>query len=157
MKTSSLRKRNAYLVIGGFGLFFTAGYLGMSFQLPFGQIHQPGAAVFPIIVGVTLMLASLITMWEGWQMDKAERVDLPAGKDRKRLVSLIVLLVGYFIAMPYLGQFISSTLFCIFLMRVMSELSWQRIVAYSMLMSIVIYFVFMFLLKVPMPCGILFF
>ena len=66
MKTTFLQKRNAYLVMGGIGLVLAAGYLGMSFQLPFGQIDQPGAALFPVIVGVILMLDSLTTMWEGW-------------------------------------------------------------------------------------------
>ncbi len=155
MKTTSLQKRNAYLVMGGIGLFFAAGYLAMSFQLPFGQMDKPGAGVFPVIVGIILMLASLTTMWEGLQLDKAEQVDLPAGADRKRLLSLIGLLFGYFLALPWMGQIISSTLFCILLIRVLSDLSWLRIVEYSLAMSIALYVVFVFLLKVPMPRGML--
>ncbi len=38
-------KRNAYLVMGGTGLFFSVGYLGRSFQLPFGKLDQPGAGL----------------------------------------------------------------------------------------------------------------
>ena len=155
MKTTAWQKRNAYLVMGGLGLFFAAGYLGMSFQLPFGRLDQPGAGVFPVIVGVMLLLASLTTMWEGWQLDKAEPIDLPAGADRKRLLSLIGLLFGYFLALPWLGQIISSTVFCILLMRVLSDLRWPRIVAYSLVMSIALYVVFVFLLKVPLPRGTL--
>ena len=155
MKTTSFQKRNGYLVMGGIGLFFAAGYLGMSFQLPFGQLAQPGAGVFPVIVGVMLMLASLTTMWEGWQLDKAEQVDLPAGADRKRLLNLISLLFGYFLALPWLGQNISSALFCALLMRVLSDLGWPRIVAYSLVMSIALYVGFVVLLKVPMPRGML--
>ena len=155
MKTTSLQKRNAYFVIGGIGLVLAAGYLWMSFQLPFGQMDQPGAGVFPVIVGVTLTLASLITMWEGWQLDKTVRLNLPVGADRRRLFSLIGLLVGYFLALPWLGQMISSALFCALLMRVLSDLGWPRIVAYSLVMSIALYVVFVFLLKVPLPRGTL--
>ena len=155
MKKPSFQKRNGYLVMGGIGLFFAAGYLGMSFQLPFGKIDRPGAGLFPVIVGVMLMLASLTTMWEGWQLDKAEQVDLPAGAARKRLLSLISLLFGYFLALPWLGQIISSTLFCALLLRVLSHLRWPRIVAYSLAMSIALYVVFVSLLKVPMPRGML--
>lgn len=155
MKTTSLQKHKAYLWTGGIGLFFAAGYLGMSFQLPFGRLDQPGAGVFPVIVGVMLMLASLAAMWEGWQMDKAEHIDLPAGADRKRLLSLIGLLFGYFVALPWLEQIISSTLFCILLMRVLSDLSWSRIVAYSLVISTALYVVFVLLLKVPLPRGML--
>jgi putative tricarboxylic transport membrane protein len=154
--TSSLQKRKGYLVIGGIGLFFAAGYLGLSFQLPFGQLEQPGAAVFPLIAGVLLLLGSLATMWEGWKMEKAEQVDFPAGADLKRLLSLIGLLLGYFLALPWLGQLIGSMLFCVLLMRVLSGLAWPRIVLYSAVMTGALYAVFIYLLKVPMPRGALF-
>ncbi|MBI4292352.1 MAG: tripartite tricarboxylate transporter TctB family protein [Betaproteobacteria bacterium] len=151
MTTTSLQKRNAYLVIGASGLLLAAGYLGMSFQLPFGQLDQPGAAVFPIIVGATLIVASLMTLWEGWQMDRAEQVEFPAGTDRKRLFGLLALLLAYFLALPWVGQFIGSTLFCILLMRVLSDLGWARIVAYSLALAIALHVAFVILLKVPMP------
>lgn len=154
--TSSLQKRKGYLVIGGIGLFFAAGYLGMSFQLPFGQLEQPGAAVFPLIAGVLLLLGSLATMWEGWKMEQAEQVDFPAGADLKRLLSLIGLLLGYFLALPWLGQLVCSMLFCVLLMRVLSSLAWSRIVLYSTVMTGALYAVFIYLLKVPMPRGALF-
>ena len=151
MKATSLQKRNAYLAIGASGLLLAAGYLGMSFQLPFGQLDQPGAAVFPIIVGATLIVASLATLWEGSQMDRAEQVAFPAGEDRRRLLALLGLLLGYFLALPWVGQFIGSTLFCIFLMRVLSDLGWVRIVAYSLALAAALHVAFVVLLKVPMP------
>jgi putative tricarboxylic transport membrane protein len=155
MKRTYFQKRNGYLVMGGVGLFFAVGYMGMSFQFPFGQLDQPGAGVFPVVAGALLMLASLATMWEGWKLDKAEQVDLPSGADSKRLLSVIGLLFGYFLALPWLGRIISGTLFCILLMRVLCDLSWPRVVAYSLVMSIMLYVVFASLLKVPMPRGML--
>lgn len=157
MKTTSLGKRNAYLVIGGSGLLLAAGYLGMSFQLPLGQLDQPGAAVFPIVVGATLIVASLTTLWEGWQMDRATQVEFPAGVDRKRLLGLLGLLLGYFLALPWVGQFIGSTLFCILLMRVLSDLGWTRIVAYSLVLAIALQVAFVIVLKVPLPRSPLYF
>ena len=151
MKSASLQKRNAYLVIGGGGLLLAAGYLGMAFQLPLGRLDQPGAAVFPIIVGATLIVASLATMWEGWKIDRAERAEFPAGADRKRLLGLLGLLLSYFLVLPWVGQFIGSTLFCILLMRLLSDLGWARIVAYSLALAIALHVAFVILLKVPMP------
>jgi putative tricarboxylic transport membrane protein len=155
MKTSSFQKRNGYFVLGGIGLFFSAGYLGMSFRLPFGQLDQPGAGVFPVIVGIMLMLASLTTMWERWRLDRAEQVEIPVSVARKRLLSLISLLFGYCLALPWLGQIISSILFCVLLVRMLSDLEWPRIVAYSLGISIALYVVFVSLLKVPLPRGVL--
>jgi putative tricarboxylic transport membrane protein len=157
MNTTSFRKRKGYLAMGSGGVFIAAVYLGISFRLPFGQMDQPGAAVFPVAVGAILLLASLTTLWEGLRMDRGEQVSLPAGEDLRRMVSLIGSLLGYFLALPWLGQIISSTLFGILLMRVLSDLGWPRIVAYSLTISIVLYAVFVMLLKVPMPPGILLF
>jgi len=154
MRTTPFQKRRGFLALGGLGLLFSAAYLGMSLQLPFGQVDQPGAGVFPILVCIILVIASLTTVWEGWKMDRAQRVDLPAGGAGKRLLGLTGLLLGYFLALPWLGQFISSTLFCVLLIRVLSDLGWPRIVAYSLAISIALYVVFVFLLKVPMPRGI---
>ena len=56
MKTAAFQKRKGYLVMGGGGLVAAAVYLGLSFRLPFGEMDQPGAAVFPVVVGVILML-----------------------------------------------------------------------------------------------------
>jgi putative tricarboxylic transport membrane protein len=154
MKKAAFQKRKGYLVMGGGGLFAAAVYLGLAFRLPFGEMDQPGAAIFPVVVGVILMVASLATMWEGWRLDRDEQVDVPAGADLRRLLSLIGSLLGYFLTLPWLGQIISSILFCTLLMRVLTDLGWTRIVAYSLMISISLYSVFVMLLKVPMPRGI---
>jgi putative tricarboxylic transport membrane protein len=157
MKPSSLQKSKGYLIIGSIGLVFSVGYLSVSFQYPFGQLDQPGAGVFPGIVAVIMILASLATLWEGWQMDKAMQVYLPDGTDRKRLLSLIGLLLGYMLMLPWLGQIIVSMLFGVLLLRVLSDLGWPRIFLYSLVISIALYVVFVILLKVPMPRGMLVF
>jgi len=153
MRTTAFQKRTGYLVMGGCGLFAAAVYLGFSFRLPFGQMDQPGAAIFPVVVAVILMFASLATMWEGWRLGRDERVDVPAGADLRRLLSLIGLLLGYVLTLPWLGQIISSMLFCALLIRTLTDLGWTRIVAYSLVISISLYALFVMLLKVPMPHG----
>lgn len=157
MKITPFPKRMGYLLMGAAGLVVAAGYLGLSVQLPFGQMDQPGAAIFPVVTGVLLVLASLVTLWEGWRTARAEQVAFPAGADRRRLLGLIALLLGYVLALPWLGQIVTSSLFCIVLMRILSPLSLPRIVVYALLMSGTLYGVFVFLLKVPMPRGVLFF
>jgi hypothetical protein len=149
-------KGNAYLLVGGLGLAVAVGYVTVAFQLPFGRLDQPGAGVFPIFVGAVLTLASLATIQEGWTTNRTEKVELPAGADRRRLLYLVALLLGFFFALPWLGQLVSSVLFCALLMRVLAPgLGWVRIAAYSLVMSILIDLVFEKLLKVPLPHGVL--
>jgi putative tricarboxylic transport membrane protein len=155
MEMTHFQKRKAYLMLGSGGLLFTVCYIALAVRLPFGEIAQPGAAIFPLAVGILLMLGSAATLWEGWNLDAAEQVGLPAGAGRKRLLSMIGLLAAYYFGLPWLGQMVSSTLFCVLLMRVLSPISWPRIIAYSLALSSALYLVFVHLLKVPMPRGVL--
>ena len=155
MDSTRLQKRKGYIVIGAVGLLFSAGYLGMSIQLPLGGIARPGAGVFPIVVGVLLAFTSLAAMWEGWCTSSEEHVELPAGRDGKRLMVLIGALLLYILALPWLGQIVSSSLFLILLMRVLTDVGWSRIIAYALAISLSLYGVFVLVLNVPMPRGIL--
>jgi putative tricarboxylic transport membrane protein len=153
MKTAAMRERKGYLVMGGGGLLAAVVYLGLAVRMPFGEMDQPGAAVFPIVVGVILALASLATLREGWQMNRNAQIDLPAGVGLGRLAGLIGLLLGYVVVLPWLGQIVSSMVFCAVLMRVLSGLGWTRIVVYSAIIAIGLYALFVRLLQVPMPLG----
>lgn len=156
MEPARYSKGNAYLIVGAMGLALTIGYVAMALRLPFGQLEQPGAGVFPIFVGVVLGIASLLTVHEGWTTSRRETVEFPTGDDRRRVIYLVVLLLAFFVALPWLGQLVSSALFCILLMRVLSTgLGWGRIVAYSVVMALAIDLVFEKLLKVPLPHGVL--
>jgi len=151
--TAAVQKRKGYLAIGGLGTFFAAGYLGLSFQLPLGQMRQPGAALFPLMAGVLLLAGSLAAIREGWKMDRTDAAQFPVGADLARLLAVVALLLGYFVLLPWLGQLASSTLFCVLLMRTLSSLSWPRLILYSVIMTGTLYVAFIYVLKVPMPRG----
>lgn len=157
MKDTALRKSTGFIWVGSIGLLFGAAYLGTSFRLPFGQLDQPGAAVFPVIVGIMFVLVSLATVWEGLQMDRAQRVDLPTGSDLGRLLRMFGLLIAYFFALPWIGHVIATTLFCIFLIRLLSDINWLRVLTYSVAISAALYVVFVLVFNVPVPRGILIF
>jgi putative tricarboxylic transport membrane protein len=151
MTVHSISKRSAYLATGGLGILLSAGYLAMATQLPLGEMDAPGAGLFPVLVGAIMCFASLTTVWEGWQTPRADGIELPVGQDRARLFKLIFLLALYYTVMPWLGYSLSSWAFALLLMRLLSTLSWWRCGAYAALMTGVIYFCFIYLLKVPMP------
>src|SRR5687768_14652567 len=111
MKPVAHSKGTAYLIVGGTGLLVSVGYLIMAAKLPFGRLDQPGAGVFPVFVGIVLTIASLVTLREGWLSSERGTIEFPAGADRVRVICLVALLVGFFFALPWLGQLISSALF----------------------------------------------
>ena len=80
---------------------------------------------------------------------------MPAGTDLVRLVKLIVYLAGYFLLLPLLGFPVASFLFCAFLIHALSDVSWLRCAVYAILMSASATYLFVHLLNVPLPRGIL--
>lgn len=153
----SFSKRAAYLAIGGVALFVAAGYLGLTMRLPFGRLDQPGAAMFPVGVGLLVALTSLMVIVEGWRMPREEQVDIPDRPGLARIAGLLGALLGYLLLLPWLGQFIAGALFCAALLRLLSNTAWPRVVAFSCLLSLSLYVVFVKLLQVPMPRGMLYF
>ena len=152
----ALTRSSGYMGAGIVGILLSAGYLRMTLDLPMGEMDQPGAGVFPLLVGAVLLVASISALWEGWHTrSSSEALDLPQGVDRARLLKLIVLMLVYFLAMPWAGYTLSSIVFCILLIRLLSELTWQRCTTYAFIMTSVVYLIFISILKVPMPAGIL--
>jgi putative tricarboxylic transport membrane protein len=152
---SSIAKRSAYLGVGSAALALSAGYLLLSLALPFGDMEQPGAAVFPLAVAALMAVASLATLHEGWRMAGTVRIALPAGPDRQRVLVMLVLLLGYVLLLPFLGQLASSALFFMFALRLLSQYAWPRVAVYALCMAVVLHGVFVLALKVPMPKGML--
>ena len=148
------QKRKGYLVIGAAGVILAATYVGLTLRLPFGTLAKPGAGLFPLVAGATLLIASVLTLREGWAMAPDLDVEFPAGEDRRRLLLLAAGLIAYVVLLPWLGQLICSALLCMGLIRMLSSsLSWPRVVVAGVIMSAVLYGVFVLALKVPMPRG----
>ena len=151
-----ISRSKGYIWAGIVGILLSSGYLHMTLDLPMGEMDQPGAGVFPILVAGILLAASLSSLWEGWRHRRqSPALDLPEGADRSRLLKLIGLLLIYFVTIPWAGFSLSSIIFCTLLIRLISDLTWQRSALYAFLMTAAIHIIFITILKVPMPAGIL--
>lgn len=151
MTAGTISKKKSYLWTGLFGLLLSAGYLHMSLDLPMGALDEPGAGLFPILVSAIMAFASAAAMWEGYKAPTSEAIEIPTGSDSARLVKLVLLLSAYFVAIPWLGYSVSSFIFCVVLIRLLSDTKWMRCILYALIMTAVVYIVFIYLLKVPMP------
>ena len=151
MTESTISKKKSYLWTGLFGLLLSIGYLRMALDLPMGALDEPGAGLFPILVSAIMAFASCATMWEGVKAPATDSIEMPSGDDRARLIKLVLLLCVYFFAIPWLGYSISSFVFCVLLIRLLSSVSWIRCALYAAIMTAAVYGVFIYLLKVPMP------
>ncbi|MDO9024123.1 tripartite tricarboxylate transporter TctB family protein [Zwartia sp.] len=155
MQSVHWSRSKGYIVVGAIGICLSAFYLALSFQMPMGRVRQPGAGVFPVISGFLLLLGSVSALWEGLKLRKSETVELPAGSDLLRLLAVLGGVFGYLVLLPILGQLISSILFCFVLIRALSNLSIWRVALYALVMAGIAYLLFVRLLTLPMPVGIL--
>src|SRR5260370_3338571 len=102
-------------MIGLLVLLLAAVYVGNAWQtLSMGRWHKPGAAIFPIAVGLLLAISAVSVLLErhgGAEDPTPATFSLPAGNDLKRLLLVLAAFATYFVAMPLLGNMIASALF----------------------------------------------
>ncbi len=158
MTERGITKRQGYLWAGMFGILLCAGYFAAASELPLGTIDEPGARLFPLLVNALLLIASLACVREALMSPgMGKKLAFPVGADAKRLFGLVILLLGYFCAMPWVGYLLSSLVFATLLVRLLSGAAWLRCIVYGVLMTALTWLFFIYFLKVPMPSGVIVF
>ena len=143
-------------------LLLGAIYIAGAWQtLSMGRWHKPGAAIFPIAVGVLLAISAISVLFEkhGSAGDSMPATfSLPAGPDLYRLLWVLGAFALYFLAMPLLGNMIASAPFLFATMWLLSDNPDKpvlRLAIYAIVSALTFEFFFVRLLKVQMPAGIL--
>jgi hypothetical protein len=157
----SFRLPPARRVVGVLALLLAATYAAGAWQtLSMGRWHKPGAAIFPIAVGLLLAISTISVLLErhrGADDAMPATFSLPAGSDLKRLGLVLAAFALYFLAMPLLGNMIASAFFLLATMWLLSDdpdKSLPRLAIYAVVSALVFEFFFVRLLKVQMPAGL---
>ncbi len=142
-------------------LSLTAAYVTNTWQtLSLGRWHKPGAAIFPIAVGVLLAISAISVLLErhgGADQDGPATFSLPAGADLRRLLLLLATFAIYFLVMPVIGNMVASALFLLASMWLLSDdpqKSIFRLAIYAVAIAVSFELFFVRLLKVQMPAGL---
>ena len=122
-------------------------------QVPFGSLRMPGAGFFPLVLGVTLSALALILFALGWTSREVDSgrmwLDTP---DVLYVTGILVLAawlferVGFLIAM---GVFLAVSI------KVLGRGRWLTALATAVIGSVTSYWVFVRLLQISLPGGIL--
>lgn len=150
--------RRGRLIAGLVGLLLSLGYGQQAWTtLPMGKISQPGAAVFPLIVAALMGVSSLVILFEEmWSLDSEEGpLGLPSGAGLHRLLSVVASLVGYVVMAYLVGHLIASVLLSLALVHLIKPGSWVRTVVVGLAISLSAYGLFVLMLGVPLPGGVL--
>jgi len=122
-----------------------------------GKMSQPGAAVFPLIVAILMLVSSLVILFEDMRsLDSGEGpLGLPSGASLHRMLGVIASLVGYVVVAYLVGHLIASFLLSLALVHLIKPGSWVRTVVIGLAISLSAYAMFISILGVPMPKGVL--
>ena len=150
-------KRRGRLIAGVLGLLLGSWFSWYTWtNVDMGTQDRPGAGVFPLVVGIGLVIASLLTIAEAWFTDQVSgELNMPQGEKRRTVLLMAVAVVVLVATYRWLGQYVASCLFLIAALSILGNRSWVRNVVYGTAIGVGISAFFMELLGVRLPEGIL--
>ncbi len=141
----------------GFGTLFLFG----SLQHGFGKTGVPGAGFLPLITGFILIFLSLILLISALgnkkkEMGVIEREKFfPERDSPKKILFALIALFAYGISLGYAGYFLTTFLFMLFISRLIEPRRWRTVFILALSTAILSYLIFVALLEIPLPQGIL--
>jgi putative tricarboxylic transport membrane protein len=122
-------------------------------QVPVGTFRMPGAGFFPLVLGVTLGVLSLVLL--------GMSLLTPAGASSRIQLERpeVLYLVGSLVVAVWLferaGFLLTMALFAGVVMKVLGKMSWATAVVVALVGSVTAYVVFSRMLLIALPSGML--
>ena len=143
-------------VVASLSLILGIAIIGISLTFPEGTNGVPGPGLFPILISAVLMVSAVILIIRTIKMPEEENVPLDMlSSDKKRVYLTMLVLVIYFIVLPYIGFCVSSFAMLCILIKWFSKKSILKCIIISAAMTAVVYFLFRIVLSVPLDFGLL--
>ena len=124
-----------------------------------GQWANPGAGVFPLMVGgvwVVLAVWHLVSVLRKHKAPARETLQESETKGRTKALFMIGALVFYLLIVKWAGFFVTTFLFVVICGRLAGAREWGRPLALSIGINLFCYLLFGMWLKLSFPKGILF-
>jgi len=143
-------------IVGGviflFGLITTV----LSLKMPIGTFRMAGTGMFPLCLGILLMLLSglfLLRLFLKTRItpEKSSTGEIPGPS--KQLVPFLGAMVLVTLLFNRLGYPLSSFLLMLALLRILGVKKWTFSLPLSLMTAVVCYFLFVQWLKIPLPKG----
>ncbi|MEP6657126.1 MAG: tripartite tricarboxylate transporter TctB family protein [Betaproteobacteria bacterium] len=134
-------------------LLFACAILWGAALMPSGTVGAPGPGFFPRALGALLALVSVALLVRAHRLDGA--ADEVVALGHPHIALTLVTLVGLALVFEYAGYVPSATLFMLVLLRAFSTLGWTRSMLAAMATAFVSYYLFVHLLSVMLPAGLL--
>jgi putative tricarboxylic transport membrane protein len=142
-------ERISSLIVFVIGLLIT----WQASKLRLGGFHKPGPGLFPLILGLILILLSLILLIQSKGRPGSRSFSF--GESPKRIVMVYGSLLAYVAILEYAGFLLSSFLLIFFLFVVLGEYTVKRAALTALAATAVAYVLFDVLLKSPLPKSLI--
>lgn len=143
--------------LAGIALSAIAWYY--SGRFPVFEVQNAGPHFFPRLLSLLISILGVVIIIQNLKTEKRE-IDKISRENLTQLLTVFVALVLYYMAIDFLGYFISTFLFsAIVVLIVKKSWDWKTlsfILLNSTLVCVGIFLVFRVLLRTSLPSGILF-
>ncbi|WP_158228386.1 tripartite tricarboxylate transporter TctB family protein [Pseudonocardia sp. MH-G8] len=146
--------RRGRMIVGTVVLIAGLAYTVHAFSLPLGTMAQPGAALFPLIVGVATIVISILTIGEARFTTKVTgEVGRPAPGRTRVVLAMSGAIVGYLLLLPFIGPYLGAGLFgAVAVLLLRDGVRWKSVL-YGAALGLLITYVFIELLGVRLAAG----
>jgi len=137
-------------------LAFLAGsalYLVQAARLPLGSVEQPGAGLFPILVGAFLLAVSAAHLLQDLRRSSGTQPLPPAGTGR-RVMGVVAALGAFCLLLPWLGYAVAALGLLLAILRLFGLARWGMTAAVALVATVASYYLFAVVLGVPLPAGV---
>jgi putative tricarboxylic transport membrane protein len=129
----------------------------LSLKMPIGTFRMAGTGMFPLILGILLMILSGIFVLKIYFQGKKEQVKKgPSPESTGSPIQLILFLGIMVLATLFFNQLgypLTSFLLMLALLRILGIKRWGLIILISVVTAVGSYFLFVKWLDIPMPKG----
>ncbi|MFD4420582.1 tripartite tricarboxylate transporter TctB family protein [Agromyces sp. NPDC058484] len=158
MAAENLKRRPKDVVAGA-----VVGVLGVAYTIVALQTQPDpssasviGPAVFPTLLGILLVAGGAALALTGLRFRPATADETePPTRDGRRLWITLAMLAAYVVAFIPVGYLLSTAAFLMGVTSYFSPRSWKSNIVYAVVFPVIVLVVFEYLLRVPLPEGLL--
>jgi putative tricarboxylic transport membrane protein len=139
-----------------FWVLFSVVMSREAFRLPMGEMREPGAGFFPLLICLVAGLLALIALFQSVRSKKEEST--PHCEESFRWWNIVVILaalIAYALTLERVGFLINTFLFMVILLKVIEPQTWKRAILAALITAVASDLFFNVLLGAQIPSGIL--
>jgi glucan phosphoethanolaminetransferase (alkaline phosphatase superfamily) len=145
------------IVVGIVILLFGAITTLLSLKMPIGTFRMAGTGMFPLFLGILLMILSgafiLKLFFQGKEGQVRKEVPIESAESPTQLILFLGAMVLATLFFNPLGYPLTSFLLMVALLRILGIKRWGQNILISVLTAVGSYFLFVKWLDIPMPKG----